>query len=147
MAKMIFVNLPVKDVARSTAFYEAIGFTKDARFSNEVASAMMWSEEITLMILGHDFYATFIPHKTIADSSKVNEVLLCLSFDSREAVDAITQQAGASGGKADVRPLQDMGFMYGRSFEDPDGHVFEPMFMDMDAAMAAFPDGPAHESA
>ena len=147
MAKMIFVNLPVKDVAASTAFYEAIGFTKDPRFSNEMASAMQWSDTITLMILGHDFYATFIPHKTIADSSKVNEVLLCLSFDSRDAVDAITEKAGASGGKADVREPQDMGFMYGRSFEDPDGHIFEPMFMDMDAAMAAFPDGPAHEPA
>ncbi len=147
MAKMIFVNLPVKDVAKSTAFYEAIGFTKDPRFSNEMASAMQWSDEIVIMILGHDFYSTFIPHKTIADSSKVNEVLLCLSFDSREAVDAITEKAGASGGKADVREKQDMGFMYGRSFEDPDGHVFEPMFMDMEAAMAAFPDGPAHEPA
>ena len=147
MAKMIFVNLPVKDVAKSTVFYEAIGFTKDPRFSNEMASAMQWSDEITLMILGHDFYSTFIPHKTIADSSKVNEVLLCLSFDSREAVDAITEKAGASGGTADVREKQDMGFMYGRSFEDPDGHIFEPMFMDMEAAMAAFPDGPAHEPA
>ncbi|MCR5871155.1 MULTISPECIES: VOC family protein [unclassified Sphingomonas] len=147
MAKMIFVNLPVRDVAASTAFYEAIGFTRDPRFSNEMASAMQWSDEITLMILGHDFYSTFIPHKTIADSSKVNEVLLCLSFDSREAVDAITEKAGASGGKADVREPQDMGFMYGRSFEDPDGHIFEPMFMDMEAAMAAFPDGPAHEPA
>ncbi len=147
MPKMIFVNLPVKDVAASTAFYEAIGFTKDARFSNEVASAMTWSDTITLMILGHDFYSTFIPHKTIADSAKVNEVLLCLSFDSRADVDAITEQAGAAGGTADVRPLQDMGFMYSRSFEDPDGHIFEPMFMDMEAAMAAFPEGPAHEPA
>ncbi|WP_066660976.1 MULTISPECIES: VOC family protein [unclassified Sphingomonas] len=147
MPKMIFVNLPVKDVAASTAFYEAIGFTKDPRFSNDMASAMQWSDTITLMILRHDFYSTFIPHKTIADSAKVNEVLLCLSFDSREAVDAITEKAGASGGTADVRPLQDMGFMYGRSFEDPDGHIFEPMFMDMEAAMAAFPDGPAHEPA
>lgn len=147
MTKIIFVNLPVKDVAASTAFYEAIGFTKDPRFSNDMASAMQWSDEIVIMILGHDFYSTFIPHKTIADSSKVNEVLLCLSFDSREAVDAITEKAGASGGKADVREKQDMGFMYGRSFEDPDGHVFQPMVMDMAAAMAAFPEGPAHAPA
>lgn len=147
MAKMIFVNLPVKDVAKSTAFYEAIGFTRDARFSNEQASAMQWSDEITVMILDHQFYQTFIPHKQIADSAATNEVLLCLSFDSREAVDAITQQAAAAGGKADIRPVQDMGFMYGRSFEDPDGHIYEPMFMDMAAAMAAFPDGPAHEPA
>lgn len=147
MAKMIFVNLPVKDVAKSTAFYEAIGFTKDPRFSNEMASAMQWSDEIVVMILGHDFYSTFIPHKQIADASKTNEVLLCLSFDSREAVDAITEKAAAAGGTADPREPQDMGFMYGRSFEDPDGHIYEPMFMDMEAAMAAFPDGPAHEPA
>ena len=147
MSKMIFVNLPVADVAKSTAFYEALGLTKDARFSNEMASAMSWSDAITVMILSRDFYQTFIPHKSIADSTKTNEVLLCLSFDSRDAVDAITEKAAAAGGKADVRPAQDMGFMYGRSFEDPDGHIYEPMFMDMNAAMAAFPDGPAHEPA
>ncbi|ODP37095.1 VOC family protein [Sphingomonas turrisvirgatae] len=147
MPKMIFVNLPVADVAKSTAFYEAIGFTRDARFSNEMASAMTWSDTITVMILSRDFYRTFIPHKQIANSAKTNEVLLCLSFDSREAVDAITQQAAAAGGTADIREPQDMGFMYGRSFEDPDGHVYEPMFMDMAAAMAAFPDGPAHDPA
>lgn len=147
MAKMIFVNLPVKDVARSTAFYQALGFTRDERFSNEQASAMQWSDEISVMILAHGFYRTFIADKQIADSSKTNEVLLCLSFDSREAVDAITEKAAAAGGRADIREPQDMGFMYGRSFEDPDGHIYEPMFMDMEAAMAAFPDGPAHELA
>jgi predicted lactoylglutathione lyase len=147
MAKMIFVNLPVSDVAKSTAFYEAIGFVRDARFSNDQASAMQWSDEITVMILRQDFYSTFIPHKQIADASKTNEVLLCLSFESREAVDAITEKAAAAGGKADIREPQDMGFMYSRSFEDPDGHIYEPMFMDMEAAMAAFPDGPAHEPA
>jgi predicted lactoylglutathione lyase len=147
MAKMIFVNLPVSDVAKSTAFYEAIGFVRDARFSNDQASAMQWSDEITVMILRHDFYSTFIPHKQIADASETNEVLLCLSFESREAVDAITEKAAAAGGKADIREPQDMGFMYSRSFEDPDGHIYEPMFMDMEAAIAAFPDGPAHEPA
>lgn len=147
MAKMIFVNLPVRDVAKSTAFYEAIGFTRDPRFSNDMASAMIWSDAITVMILHRDFYATFVPHKTIADSSATSEVLLCLSFDSRAAVDAVTAKAAAAGGKADVREPQDMGFMYGRSFEDPDGHRYEPMFMDMAAAMAAFPEGPAHEPA
>lgn len=147
MPKMIFVNLPVKDVAKATAFYEAIGFTKDARFSNEQASAMQWSDTINVMILSQDFYQGFIPHKVIADSAATNEVLLCLSFDSREAVDAIAERAAAAGGKADVRPPQDMGFMYSRAFEDPDGHLYEPMYMDLDAAMAAFPDGPAHEPA
>jgi len=146
MTQMIFVNLPVTDVAASTAFYEAIGFTKDPRFSNAMASAMQLSDTIVFMILGRDFYQTFTP-KQIADAHTTSEVLLCISRDSREAVDAIVEQAAAAGGKADVGPKQDMGFMYGRTFEDLDGHVFEPMFMDMEAAMAAFPEGPAHEPA
>ena len=135
MTKMIFVNLPVADVAASTAFYEAIGMEKDLRFSNEQASAMQWSDTISFMILHRDFYATFTS-KQIADARKTSEVLLCLSQDSRAAVDAITEAALAAGGK-EPRDPQDMGFMYGRSFEDLDGHIFEPMFMDMDAAMAA----------
>ncbi|QDX28345.1 lactoylglutathione lyase [Sphingomonas suaedae] len=144
---MIFVNLPVADVARSTAFYEAIGFTKDPRFSNEMASAMQWSETIVLMILRHDFYKTFIPDKSIADARATNEVLIALSFESRDAVDAIVDKAVAAGGTGDIRAPQDLGFMYGRTFQDPDGHVFEPHHMDLEAAMAAFPDGPAHEPA
>ena len=146
MTQMIFVNLPVTDVAKSTAFYEAIGCTKDERFSNEVASAMQLSDTIVFMILSHDFFQTFTG-KAIADAHATTEVLICISRDSRDAVDAIVEAAGAAGGKADPRAPQDMGFMYGRSFEDPDGHVFEPMFMDMDAAMAAHPEGPAHEPA
>lgn len=146
MTQMIFVNLPVSDVAKSTAFYEAIGCTRDERFSNEMASAMQLSDTIVFMILAKDFFQTFTP-KAIADSSATTEVLICISRDSREAVDAIVEKAGAAGGKADIREKQDMGFMYGRSFEDPDGHIFEPMFMDMEAAMSAFPDGPAHEPA
>lgn len=141
MAKMIFVNLPVRDVAASTAFYEALGFVKDPRFSNESASAMQWSDEIVVMILAHDFYQTFIPHKAIADSQANSEALICLSFDSRAAVDAITEQAAAAGGRIDFREKQDMGFMYGRCFEDLDGHIFEPMYMDVEAALAAFAQG------
>ena len=132
MPQMIFVNLPVADVARSTAFYEAIGCTKDARFSNEQASAMQLSDTIVFMILSRDFFKTFTP-KPIADAHAVTEALICISRDSREAVDAIVEAAGQAGGKADIREKQDMGFMYGRSFEDPDGHIFEPMFMDLEA--------------
>ncbi len=135
MPQMIFVNLPVADVARATAFYEAIGCTKDARFSNEVASAMQLSDEIVFMLLSHDFFKGFTP-KPIADAHATSEVLLCISRDSREAVDAIMAKAAAAGGRIDIREKQDMGFMYGRSFEDPDGHIFEPMYMDVDAAMA-----------
>lgn len=135
MPRMIFVNLPVADVAKATAFYGAIGMTRDPRFSNERASAMVWSDTITFMILHHDFYRTFIT-KQIADARATSEVLLCLSQDSREAVDAITEAALAAGGN-EPRAPQDMGFMYGRAFEDLDGHVFEPMHMDVDAALKA----------
>ena len=137
MAKMIFVNLPVKDVEASIAFYQAIGATKDERFSQPgKAASMQFSDTIVFMLLSHDFFAGFSP-KPIADAHQSTEVLLCLSQDSREAVDAITEAAAKAGGKADIRPPQDHGFMYGRSFEDPDGHIFEPMYMDLDAALAA----------
>lgn len=137
VAKMIFVNLPVADVAASTRFYEAIGCTKDERFCQEgTASAMVWSDTITFMILAHDFFRTFTP-KPMADAHATTEVLLCLSRDSRAEVDAIVEAAAAAGGKADIRDKQDMGFMYSRAFEDPDGHIFEPMYMDVEAAMAA----------
>ena len=136
MPQMVFINLPVADVAKSTAFYEAIGCTKDARFSNEVASAMTLSDTISFMILSHDYFKGFTP-KPIADAHATTEVLICISRDSREEVDAIVAKAASAGGKADIREKQDMGFMYGRSFEDPDGHVFEPMYMDVDAAMQA----------
>lgn len=133
---MIFVNLPVSDVARSTAFYESIGCVKDPRFSNDVASAMGWSDAIIFMILDRSFFATFTP-KPIADAAAVTEVLICLSFDSRAEVDAVVARAAAAGGAADIRPAQDMGFMYSRAFADPDGHLFEPMHMDEAAAVEA----------
>lgn len=133
--KMIFVNLPVADVAKSTAFYEAIGFEKNAMFSNAQASAMVWSEAISVMLLDKAFYATFTS-KQIADTHATSAALLCLSFDSRAAVDAITEAALAAGGR-ETRERQDMGFMYGRAFEDLDGHTFEPMFMDTAAAEQA----------
>ena len=136
MTQMIFVNLPVGDVTRSTAFYEAIGCTRDPRFSNEAASSMQLSDTIIFMILSHDFFKGFTP-KPIADAHAVTEALICISRDSREAVDAIVEKAAAAGGKADVREKQEMGFMYSRAFEDPDGHIFEPFHMDMQAAMAA----------
>lgn len=137
MTKMIFVNLPVADLGKATSFYEAIGFEKNPMFSNDVASAMVWSDTIHVMLLSHDFYRTFTT-KQIADTKKVSAALICLSRDSRAEVDAITEQAIAAGGR-ETRDAQDMGFMYGRAFDDLDGHTFEVMFMDMDAAMAAGP--------
>lgn len=137
MAQSIFVNLPVDDVARATAFYEAIGCTLDPRFSGPTASAMVLSDGITFMLLHRDFLQTFTP-RAVADAHQVSEVLLCISRDSREAVDAIVALAAAAGGTPDVHDAQDMGFMYSRAFADPDGHIFEPMFMDEAAAARAF---------
>jgi len=144
MSQMIFINLPVADVAKATAFYEALGFTKDERFSAEHASSMQLSDNIVFMLLGHDFFKGFTP-KPIADAHATTEVLLALSCDSREAVDAIVDKAAAAGGKVDIREKQDLGFMYGRSFEDLDGHIFEPLHMNMDAFLAA--GDAAHEHA
>lgn len=138
MPQMIFVNLPVADVARSTGFYEAIGCTKDERFSQEgVAASMQLSDTIVFMLLSREYFGTFTP-RPVADANAATEVLIALSRDSRAEVDAIVEQAAANGGTADVRDAQDMGFMYSRAFADPDGHIFEPMFMDLEAAMAAF---------
>lgn len=138
MPQMIFVNLPVADVARATEFYKAIGCTQDLRFSGPHASSMQLSENIVFMLLGHEFFQGFTPKK-IADAGATTEVLIALNREDRAAVDAIVEAAGAAGGKADPRPAQDMGFMYSRAFEDPDGHMFEPFFMDEAAAAAAMP--------
>jgi len=141
MSRLIFVNLPVADLGRSIAFYEAIGATKNPMFSDETAACMVVSDVIHVMILTHDKFRQFTP-RPIADAKSGTEVLLCLSADSREAVDEITQKALGAGG-SEVREPQDHGFMYGRSFEDPDGHIWEPMWMDMAAATQAMGGGEA----
>jgi len=135
MTKMIFVNLPVTDVAKATAFYETIGFEKNPQFSNDQASCMVWSDAIHVMLHDHDFYRTFTA-KQIADTHKTSAALIALSRDSREQVDAITDAAIAAGGR-ETREKDDMGWMYGRAFEDLDGHTFEAIYMDMEAATAA----------
>jgi len=140
MPKLIFVNLPVADLAAARAFYEAIGAVNDPRFTDETAACMVFSETIHVMLLTHDKFSQFTP-KRIADAHATSEVLICISADSREAVDDITERALAAGGREPREP-QDFGFMYGRSFEDPDGHIWEPMWMDMaafEAATAAAP--------
>ena len=136
MSKMIFVNLPVKDLAASVRFYEAIGCKTNQQFSNEQAAMMVWSDTISFMLLTHGFFSGFTP-KPIADACAATEVLLCLSSESRESVDAMVAQAGEAGGRPDPGPQQDYGFMYGRSFEDPDGHHWEVMWIDLEAAKAA----------
>jgi predicted lactoylglutathione lyase len=131
---MIFVNLPVEDLDRSIRFYEAIGGRKEPKFSNEAAAMMVFSDTIHVMLLTKPFYATFTG-KPIADAHASSEVLICISCDSPQAVDAMVEAATSGGGKADPGPKQDMGgMMYGRSFEDPDGHHWEPMWMDANAA-------------
>ena len=139
MAKMIFVNLPVTDLPRSMAFYEAVGFTNNPQFTNDQAAAMMWSDEIVVMLLTHEFWKTFT-EKAIPDARSTAQVLLCLGQDSRDAVDAIVDRAIKAGGRAEPTPNQDLGFMYGRSFEDPDGHIWENVYMNMAAV-------PEHASA
>jgi hypothetical protein len=140
MPKMIFVNLPVADLDRSVAFYEAIGAKRDERFSDATAACMVLSDTIFVMLLTHAKFAGFTS-KPIADAHETSEVLLCVSCDSREEVDAMVAKAASAGGRADPGPQQDYGVMYGRSFEDPDGHVWEPMWMDVAAFLAGPPAG------
>ncbi len=128
MTRMIFVNLPVTDLKASMAFYAALGFNNNPAFTDETAACMVWSETINVMLLTHDKWRVFtsrpIPPKTSS------EVLLCLSCESRDAVDGLNTAAAANGGQADINPAQDMGFMYNRSIGDLDGHVWEMMWMD-----------------
>ncbi|HEY8880907.1 MAG TPA: VOC family protein [Roseateles sp.] len=130
MPKQIFVNLPVADLPKAKAFYEAVGAVNNPQFSDDTAACMVVSDTIYVMLLTHPKWATFTK-KPIVDAHAASEVMLCLSADDRGAVDAMVKAASANGGKADVNPAQDHGFMYGRSFEDVDGHVWEVMFMDM----------------
>jgi predicted lactoylglutathione lyase len=141
MLKSIFVNLPVEDLPHSMAFYEAIGFTNNQAFTDETAACMVWSDTIYVMLLTHDKWKTFT-NRPIPPSTS-SEVLLCISMDSRESVDRINRIAGEHGGTADLHPAQDHGFMFGRTFADPDGHVWEPMWMDPTAIPS---DGAATES-
>jgi predicted lactoylglutathione lyase len=129
VSKMIFVNLPVRDLKKSTAFYTAVGGTINPQFSDNTASCMVLSDTIHVMLLTYEKWAVFTK-KPICNAHEASEVMLALSADSRDAVNTMTDAAGKAGGKADVNPPQDHGFMFGRSFEDPDGHVWEVMWMD-----------------
>lgn len=128
MPRMIFVNLPVADLAKSMNFYRAIGFENNPHFTDDTAACMVWSETIHVMLLTHAKWKTFTS-RPIPDSGQ-SEVMICINLDGRDDVDAINQAATANGGAADINPKQDLGFMYSRAFADPDGHVWEPMWMD-----------------
>jgi len=133
MSRLIFVNLPVTDLAKSRSFLEALGAVNDPKFTDETAACMTLSESIHVMLLTHDKFSQFTP-RPIADAKSGTQVLLCLSENSRESVDSTLERAVAAGGTADPAPKQDYGVMYGRSVADPDGHIWEIMWMDPAAA-------------
>jgi predicted lactoylglutathione lyase len=130
MPKQVFVNLPIRDLAKAKAFYEAIGAVNNPQFSDDTSACMVISDTIYVMLLTHPKWAHFTK-KPISDAHAASEVMLALSADDCQAVDTMVSAAGANGGKADVNATQDLGFMYGRSFEDRDGHIRETFFMDM----------------
>ena len=133
MPRMIFVNLPVSDLARSIGFYEALGASQNPKFSDDQSMCMVFSDTIYVMLLGRGKFAGFTS-RPIADAHATVQAMLCLSADSRGQVDSLVAGAAAAGGAADPNPQQDYGFMYGRSVEDPDGHIWELMWMDPAAA-------------
>ena len=133
MTQMIFVNLPVSDLRKSRGFLEALGAVNEPKFTDDTAACMTISESIHIMLLTHAKFSQFTP-RPIADANAGSEVLLCLSSDSRESVDSTVERGVAAGGTADPSPKQDYGVMYGRSVADPDGHIWEIMWMDPAAA-------------
>jgi predicted lactoylglutathione lyase len=128
MARMIFVNLPVADLPRAMMFYEALGFTNNPQFTDETAACMVLSETIHVMLLTHAKWKTFTD-RPIPDSGS-SEVMLCISCESRDEVERLNELAGNSGGTADIFAAQDHGFMMSHAFTDPDGHIWEAMWMD-----------------
>ncbi|RZL01793.1 MAG: glyoxalase/bleomycin resistance/extradiol dioxygenase family protein [Rubrivivax sp.] len=137
MSRQIFINLPVRDLDKTKAFFSQLGFSFNQQFTNEQAACMVISEDHSyVMLLVEDFFKTFIK-KTLADARQSTEVLLCLSCDSRAEVDAFVAKAIAAGGKAS-KEAKDHGFMYEHGFEDLDGHLWEVMHMDLSAAPPRF---------
>jgi uncharacterized protein len=136
MPRMIFVNLPVVNLAASTRFYEAIGCVKNQQFSDAKASSMVWSDTITIQLLSREFFATFTS-KAIPDAHQSCQVMLALTRDSRDEVNDMAEAASAAGGRADIRDVMDLGWLYNRAFADPDGHVLEAVWMDAAAVSAA----------
>jgi predicted lactoylglutathione lyase len=129
--RKIFVNLPVKNMERTKAFFGALGFSFNPQFTNEQGACMVISESIYAMLLVEPFFQTFTK-KPISDATKSTEVLVCLSCTSRAEVDDLVRKAVAAGGTAPNQP-QDHGFMYGHGFTDLDGHIWELVYMDPSA--------------
>ena len=131
MTRTITISLPVADLEASKAFYAAIGFTNNPQFASDSSSMMAWSESINVMLLTHERWRTFTD-RPIAPKG-TSEVGLNLSCDSRAQVDAMNDAAAANGGTGDVNPVEEHGYMYGRDFADPDGHVWGVAWMDVSA--------------
>lgn len=131
MARQIYVNLPVKDLDRSVAFFTRLGFSFNPQFTDKNATCMVIGADSFVMLLVEDFFKTF-SSKPLADARQMTEVLLALSCDSRQQVDEMVRQALAAGGTA-PRAAQDHGFMYQHGFDDLDGHAWEVMYMDVSA--------------
>ena len=131
MATKIFVNLPVSDLKKATAFFTSLGFTFNSQFTDETAACMVVADDIFVMLLTRPKFKTFTP-KEICDATKSTEVLVCLSSESRQKVDELVRKAVAAGGKTHQEP-QDHGFMYGHGFQDLDGHIWELAYMEPSA--------------
>lgn len=142
MTKSIFINLPVADLARSRAFYTALGFVNEPKFTDDTAAGMRWSDTIFVMLLTHAKWHGFTT-RPIPDPGS-SEVSLATMVDSRDEVDRLVETAAAHGGTIDVNPAEDHGFMYQRTLLDPDGHIWEPFWMDPAVAQG---DGPVAAAA
>ena len=131
MGRQIYVNIPIKNMERSKAFFTSLGFGFNAQFTNDSGACMIVADDIYVMLLTEGFFQGFTK-KPVADATKSTEVLLCLSCQSRAEVDELVGKALAAGGKA-PNPPQDHGFMYGHGFEDLDGNQWELTYMDPNA--------------
>ena len=131
MARKIFVNLPVKNLKSSMDFFSSLGFAFNPQFTDDTAACMVISEDIYAMLLTHPKFKEFTPNP-ICDATKSTEALICLSCESRAAVDYTVSKAVAAGGKTYNRP-QDHGFMYAHGFQDLDGHIWELIYMEPSA--------------
>ena len=128
MATKIFVNLPVKDLKRSMEFFTKLGYKFNPQFTDETAACMVISEDIYVMLLTHAKFKEFTP-KAICDSTKSTEVLVCLSYESRDKVNDMVRKAVAAGGTT-YTESKDYGFMYQHGFQDLDGHIWELIYME-----------------
>ena len=129
VAQQMYLNISVKDLQKTKAFFSTLGFSYNPHFSNENGAAMIVEENIYVMLLSEEFFQSFIPHKTVVDAKKSTEALIGISVESREKVDTLLNAAVKAGGK-EFRDAQDHGWMYARTFEDLDGHIWEIIHTD-----------------